>query len=195
MKPTRHEKPIQQPKAVPWGNPDKAMAINAVIIGLDQAFRESEATWGAGRLVCLVTDETRMAFRRGMDAYRAALLEGKLDALQIIAPKMRAALIFMSREADGLGHAPLAPNVWETTLADGRVLAIVRSNAEAHQVVREGRAMEVWTMEEIARVLPRMVSDIKAAFPGATVEKLTTHSEGFGEQWATAPQWMEEMGA
>jgi hypothetical protein len=60
----------------------------------------------------------------------------------------------------------------ETRLADGSVVAIVRTNAEAGKVIADGRHLRVFTMTEIANVidaLPELVLKAKETFPGAKV--------------------------
>ena len=49
---------------------------------------------------------------------------------------------------------------------------MVRTNPEAHAVVREGRAVEVWTLDEVARVIAAhrdTIGEAKRVFPGAEV--------------------------
>jgi hypothetical protein len=77
----------------------------------------------------------------------------------------------LSRAAEAAGAAPLSPEVWEVTLEDGTVAAIVRAPDEAKAVVREGRKVVVYTLDEIGQMLTnyRAVSEVKATFPGATV--------------------------
>lgn len=168
--------------------------IQAAVIGVDQAWRDVEATWGAGRLPALVSDATRLSLRRGMDAWQTALTYGDADVVENLAPKIRAALVFMEREATTLGHAKLTPEVWETRREDGTVIAIVRTQAEASAVVRDGRALEVWTLEEIARVLPANVTNIKKAFPGARVSRVVSRDEGFAQEWVTADPCLGILG-
>jgi hypothetical protein len=52
---------------------------------------------------------------------------------------MIAALDFMSREATAAGHTAISADTWETMLPDGRVLVVVRTNAEAHRVAAAAR--------------------------------------------------------
>ena len=160
------------------------------LVPIDQAFHASEQKWGVGRLERLVSPLTLASYKRGWDAYRAAIEAGHGEAVEAIGPKMIAALAFMDAEATAAGHQPLAPDVWETPLADGTVLVIVRTGAEASAVLRasqgqgaasasyetsgisyettlppdlaitvrnshEGRALTVWTMAEVARLIER----------------------------------------
>jgi hypothetical protein len=182
----RYEKP-QRPAAIGPRDPFSWDRINAAIIGVDEAWRQAEAKWGVGRLPCLVSDATRLSMRRGMDKLQDAIARGNVEDIERIAPKIRAALAFMDQEAETAGHRPLAPEVWETRLEDGTVLAVVRTAADAHAVVASARKVECWTLEEIARVLPRgATATIKAAFPGALVQKVAMRDEGFAMDWLTS---------
>ncbi len=61
--------------------------------------------------------------------------------------------------------------LWEVNGPDG-VIAVVRTNPEAHAAVREGRAVEVWTLDEVARVIAShrdTIGEAKRVFPGAEV--------------------------
>jgi hypothetical protein len=92
------------------------------------------------------------------------------------------ALAVMDREATNAGHQPLSPDAWETPLADGSVLAIVRTTPEAHAVaaIGSGRAMAVYSLAEIARIIDQYhtVNAIKREFPGARVVSPMRMSEG-----------------
>jgi hypothetical protein len=106
---------------------------------VDEAFRQSEARWGVGRLERLISQPTLAAYQRGWDAYRRALDDGDGPSLEEVGPKMVAALAFMDSEATNAGHKPLDPSTWEAPLSDGRVLCVVRTNAEASAVIRAER--------------------------------------------------------
>jgi hypothetical protein len=76
----------------------------------------------------------------------------------------------LDRSAREAGEAPLAPEIWECVLPDtGEVISLVRTEAEAHHIVREGR---VFTLSEIAQLIAGLgaaVLEAKKQFPGATV--------------------------
>ena len=177
---------------------DDTDRFTRALVPTDQAFRASEAKWGIGRLERLVSTPTLAAYHRGWTAYRKALDEGDGPAIEAIGPRMVAALAFMDGEATRAGHGPLACETWEAPLADGSVLVVVRTLAEAHAVTRavqaaaggkpesglppdlmlavrhqhEGRALAVWTMAEIAALVSARavpINAVKAAFPGAEV--------------------------
>ncbi len=168
-------------------------AINNATITLDNASSAAEAKWGVGRLVRLVSEETRASFHRGWEAWRAAVASRDAARVQSVVAKMCQAWAYMDREATAAGHAPLSPVVWEARMPDGRVLAVVRTMEEAHAVQRENRAIVVWTMDELARVLPRLelVNAIKAEFPGATVDRVVQHGPSFAQDWATSSDMMD----
>ena len=186
--------PPPRPAPIGASSPDARDAITATTLGVDQCWRDYEAKWGVGRLPLLVTDATRASMRRGMDAWNAAITAGDVAAVQTIGPKIKAALAFMDAEAVAGGNAPLSPVVWEVRRDDGSVIAITRTGAEASAVLREGRDIEVWTLEEIARVLPRLIGDIKRHFPGATVEQPQQHSAAYAMEWQTADTALAEIG-
>lgn len=144
----------------------------AALAPADEAFRASEAKWGVARLERLVSSATLASYRRGWVRYREAIDTGDAAAVEEIAPKMVAALAFMDAEATAAGHAPLSVERWEAPMEDGRVLVVVRSLAEAHAIARdktETRDCVVWSLAELARVLPTLeaVQAVKIAFPGA----------------------------
>jgi hypothetical protein len=168
-------------------SPEDYARFKLSLVAVDQAFFESEQRWGVGRLERLVSPATLTAFQRGWTTYREALEAGDPDGLEAIGPKMVKALEVMAAEAEATGHKPLDVTTWEAALPDGRVLVVVRTQAEASAVLRaskavdglsyettlppdlavtvrnqhEGRALVVVTMAEVARLL--MMAEGKAA--------------------------------
>ena len=157
---------------------------------VDEAFRASESRWGVARLERLVNPTTLASYRRGWTAYRQAITDGDASAVEELGPKMIQALAFMDREATTLGHQPLSVTAWEAATADGRVLVVVRTQAEAHALARapDGRETVVYSVEEIARLIHVLdpVNAIKANFPGAEAVSLSgvQMSEGRVADWA-----------
>lgn len=152
--------------------------LRLALIPVDEAMWQSEQRWGVGRLERLISSPTLASYRRGWDAWRAALESGDADAVESIAPKMVAAIRFMEREAEAAGAQPLAVDVWEAPMGDGVVLVVARTMAEASHLIRanhgeaasyettlppdlavtirnthEGRALVVVTLAEIARLM------------------------------------------
>ncbi len=147
------------------------IAGRAYLDGADETASEMEAKWGCDRLRLLVSPELREKFDRQRYLLNQAMWHGELEEVKRESGRMVAAYMALDREAETAGAAPLAPVVWETTLADGTVAAIVADAAQAHAVVGEGRKVAVYTLEEIGRLLSNYSETVtaKLVFPGATV--------------------------
>ena len=154
---------------------------------LDGVTRAMERKWGTGRLALLVSDTTRASAQRGWSAWRNAATANDPNRVIDVAGKLRAAWAFMDREAEAAGHKPLNPVVWEARMPDGRVLAVVQTLPEAHQVAQDGRGKIVWTMDELARVIGSLdiLGGIKRAFPGAEVQRVVQHGESYASDLVT----------
>ena len=62
-------------------------------------------------------------------------------------------------------------------MPDGVVLAVVRTQQEAHVLARDGRERKLWTLDEVGRVIcawegRRWVEAVHEHFPGAKVEAI-----------------------
>jgi hypothetical protein len=175
--------------------------IQAALIPTDAVARAAELRWGVGRLESLVSTATISRWRDGWSLYSTAIRTADADAVERLAPKIAQAIRAMEAEAEAAGHAPLSPTAWEAPMADGRVLVVTRTFAEAHalsgasgashgadgaQVGGDGRERVVWTMEELANVLPTLeiTYQAKVAFPGARVRSTVQRSEGYAHDWA-----------
>lgn len=145
--------------------------MQSIVAGIDHLVAEMERRWGVGRLRLLVGDDLRAKFDRQVSKLGEALDAYDLAAVRVHGPAMVRAWQALDRAATDAGARPLEPVVWEVRLADGTVAAIVRSTAEAHAVALDGRQGQIWTLEEIARVIDRWpeIGRAKATFPGAIV--------------------------
>ena len=163
--------------------------IQVAIVPTDAVARAVEQHWGVARLESLVSVETLLKWREGWRLYSTAIARGDAAAVERLAPKIAAAIKAMALEAHAAGHQPLAPTAWEAPTADGRVLVVCRTAAEAHglQGSSDGRHRVVWTMEELAAVLPTLeiTYQVKTTFPGARVRSTVQRSEGYAHDWAT----------
>ena len=150
----------------------------AAIDGADATAIEMERRWGAGRLRLLVGVELREKFDRQDFLYRQAIHHGDLQEVQRQASRMTAAWQALGRAAEAAGAAPLQPVIWEVPLRDGTVVALIRDQADARDVSRDGRQVAVYTLEEIGLMLEnyRTVVDTKLTFPGATVTAIRRQS-------------------
>jgi len=192
-------------------------ALMAAISPVDTAFVASERKWGIARLETLVSPVTLAAYRRGWLLWREAIRDGDAEAAATIGPKMIQALAHMEAEAAAAGHPPLAVETWEALMPDGRVLVVVHTSAEASAVAQaaklapdgllppdlasavrhqqEGRELVIWTMAELARVLPTLdvVNQVKRIWPGAAVNKVRVTGEGDIADWARADPVRADM--
>lgn len=162
-------------------SPEDAETIQAHVKAADQVAIEHEAKWGVGRLPLLVGPDLAAKFARQGLRYRNALEEGwtakmltqdQLATVVSSAAGMARAWQALDGAASEAGARPLVPDVWEAEMSDGSVLAVVRSNMDAHAVLAQGRHVNVWTLEEIVRAvehMPEAIQATKKAFPGAQV--------------------------
>jgi len=161
-------------------------AITSIIAGVDHLATEMEAKWGCGRLRLLVGDELRIRFDSQRRKWNGAVYSGSLPDVELQATRMRAAWQALDRAATEAGHQPLAPDVWEFTGSDGRVIAFCRDDVSAHAVAAtlNGRAVEVWTPREIAALVERypVLRVVKQEFPGARVERIRTSLPEGGDE-------------
>lgn len=170
--------------------PEDAATIQAHIMGVDKAASEAEAAWGIGRLPMLVDTDMRAKFmRQGARfkealeaAYEAKMLTGdQLASVISTAGGMERAWLALDAAARSAGHKPQDPEIWEAVLEDGSIACIVRTNAEASKVIQDGRALNVWTLDEVARAidhLPLIVLQAKETWPGAKVVERSQRSKG-----------------
>jgi hypothetical protein len=158
-----------------------ADTLQAIFAGVQEAIDAADREWGAGRLELLVPDVWRAKLyaqkRKWSVAYAAAwgadvLTRDMLAEVEEHAGGMKRAFVKLGELATEAGHRPIAPWVWETTLADGSVLAVVQTDAEVARVIAEGRHVAVYTLREVANVidaLPEALAMAKVVWPGAQI--------------------------
>lgn len=162
-------------------SPTDATTLQAIHATVEAARAEAEIVWGAERLPLLVPETMRAAYGRQRLKLYAALEEAwnadvltrdQLAAVEEHAGGMVRAYAKLVETAVEAGHRPLSVDAWETTLRDGTVVAVCRTNDEAAKVVHEGRYMVVYTLTEVANlieVLPDALAMAKTVWPGAKV--------------------------
>ena len=149
---------------------DKSV-IQAIVDGVDHVAHEMEMKWGIDRLRLLVDDDLRARFDQQAEQFDEAILARDAKDVRKQGNAMRRAWQALDRAATDSDKPELAPEVWEFQGSDG-VIAIVRTSPEANAVAREDRAVEVWTLGEIAEVIANFrdtVGAVKRVFPGAKV--------------------------
>jgi hypothetical protein len=77
----------------------------------------------------------------------------------------------LDKAAIEAGCVPIDPAVFEVTLEDGTVAAIVREPDLVNKVMADGRRVSVYSLEEIGRLIFafKEVLAVKEHFPGAEV--------------------------
>jgi len=166
-------RPITNPKA--WDQSHGTyISGRSYIDGVDAVAVRMERKWGCDRLRLLVSHEMREKFDRQRYRMAAAVHNGELHEVQRECERMVVAWSKLNEAAEAAGAEPIKPEVWEVTLEDGSVAAIVQTTAEAHAVVAEGRQVAVYGLDEIARMLWTYPGVLKAKklWPGATVTRV-----------------------
>jgi hypothetical protein len=150
------------------------LAGRSYIDEADHAANEMEAKWGCGRLRLLVSPELREKFDRQRYLLNQAIWHGDLQMVIREAQRMAKAWRVLDAKASEAGAQPVHADTWEVALKDGSVAVIARDKASAGHVVREGRKLSVYTLDEIGRLLESIstVNLVKQSFPGATVEQI-----------------------
>lgn len=151
-------------------------AVQAVIDGVDEVARQMETRWGVGRLEFLVSDELREKFRKQFRRFNEAIQEHDVEKVRQAGAGMRRGWEALDKAAIAAGAQQLDPDIWEIQLADGRVVALCRTKADAFATYRAGRHVDVWTTDEIKRLIESFpqIALAKQTFPGALVENVRT---------------------
>lgn len=167
-----------KPTAVPERNKYDAAAIDSVIDGVTATQRQYEDKWGVGRLELLVDDELRLRFRDQYNRFNDAVMEHDVVLVRTRGAAMNRAWVALDQAATAAGAQPLTPEMWEMELPDGRVIAFCRHIHDSYAVFRSGRAIEIWTPEEIVRLIVAYpeIALAKDVFPGATVVSIKPKS-------------------
>lgn len=147
------------------------IAGRAYLDEADLTASEMEAKWGADRLRLLVGPELREKFDRQRYLLNQAVWHGQLEDVRQQAQRMVKAWLALDKAAIAAGQTKLDPQVWEIGLADGSVAAIVPDGMHASLVNAEGRAVRVYTLDEIGRMLTAFpdIAKAKQVFPGASI--------------------------
>lgn len=167
---------------------DDAATLQAHLEGVDHVAIEAERKWGFGRLPALVDADLRARFYRQAEKWQAAMADAwnaevltrvQLDTAIARSEAMKRAWAALDEAAEGAGARPVAPWVWEATLKDGTVIALVQTDVEASRVLADGRHVHVYTSREIANLidaLPSLLREAKQEFPGVKVLPVVDHS-------------------
>jgi len=146
----------------------------------DDVVSDMERRWGVDRLVWLVPVDLRDRFEAQMDRLNAAI--DKCDGVEHEVEVTLRGVAALEQAAIAAGVKPLTGEWVEGRMPDGTTLAIVPTDYEVAKVKRDNREMQVYSVDEIGRILgdwhaSKMVEQVKDVFAGATVEKVKTKLE------------------
>jgi hypothetical protein len=141
---------------------------------LDEADRlaaEMESKWGCDRLRLLVSPELREKFDRQRYLLNQATWHGELEDLRREAARMCLAWRVLDQAAEAAGAPRLDDKILELRLSTGAVVAICADLPATAKLTPDGRQMQVYTLDEIGRLLEGYpeLAKIKHTFPGAEV--------------------------
>ena len=150
----------------------------AIVDGVDHVATEMEQRWGAGRLRLLVGDDLRLRFDRQVEKWGEAVSTYNVVAIRNRGAAMKRAWAALDAAAVKAGAKPLTGDAWEVRLKDGRVLAIVKTDAEMKAAMKryesDDRDIALWSADEIGRFVQTSkeseIADLaKRHFRGAVV--------------------------
>lgn len=165
-------KPAFEPIGMRWDRSHGEYIVGRSFLdGVDALAVTMEAKWGNGRLRLLVSQELREKFDRQRYLLNQAITAGTLEMIRREAPRMVNAWKALDQAAEQAGANQLPPGVLEVTLDDGSVVAIAQ---DYDSRLAKGRAVAVYTLDEIGRILSRYqaLNVVKLTWPGATVVKV-----------------------
>ena len=158
-------------------------AASAIIKTVDTHARAVNRKWGFNRLPHLVPLDVTERFRTAKKKYELAAFEaiGSLDPVHLDELRKRADVMLrafskLEHEAVANGHLPVPPQHWEFELEDGTPVILVRDRCEMDQVKPDGRAVQIWSLDEVATVIGKFpeLKRAKECFPGAEVIQMRT---------------------
>lgn len=149
------------------------IAGRAYIDEADKWAADMETKWGCGRLRLLVQPELREKFDRQRYLLNRAIWHGQLEDVRRESARMVNAWRAADAAAEQSGADKLNPQIMEVVLDSGVVAAIVPDLHHAQFIKREDRRMDVYTLDEIGRLLSAFpaLAKIKESWPGAEVTR------------------------
>lgn len=174
-------------------------AASAIIKTVDTHARAVNRKWGFGKLPHIVPLEWTEKFRVQKKKYELAAFEacGSLDPahlehLRKQADAMLRGFAKLEQLAVENGHLPTPPEHWEFELEDGTPVILVRDRCEMDQVKPDGRAVQIWSLDEVAAVIGKFpeLKRAKECFPGAEVIQMRTSKrthDALNDELSTLP--------
>ncbi|MFA7441681.1 MAG: hypothetical protein WCZ66_12065 [Sphingomonadaceae bacterium] len=163
-----------------------ALTMGEIIKTVDEHARQVNKRWGFNRLPHLVPPDWTERFVSQKRKWELACFEcvgslvpADLERVRRHGEAMIRAYDKLEEIAASAGHASGPPSWWEFELKDGTPVILVRDRAELGQVETSGRAVQIWSLEEIADIIAKFpdISRAKDAFPGAEVIQMRTSAK------------------
>ena len=176
-KPTSNQ-PATKPAEPTWqSHPSTYFGGQAEIDEVDLVARDMEARWGADRLRLMVDPELRAKFDSQRHKLDRAIWYGSLDDVRTEARRMIKAWKALDAKATEMGRERLKPTVWEIPLPNGTVAALVRYNEDVKDVSVDSRWVQIYTMDEIGRLIAGFPEIVKAKeiWKGAEITAVRTN--------------------
>lgn len=129
------------------------MALYRCLGPVEEAAQAANAKWGQSRLPRLVSVETAEKFGRVYDELYRAYDNHDADGVRKWAASALRAWAALDAEATAAGAEPMHPEAWGLLLEDDAPAYIVRSPAAATAVAEMHPGAEVYTLDEIGRLL------------------------------------------
>lgn len=155
----------------------------AIVKTVDEHARQINKRWGHNRLPHLVPLEWTERFRLQKRKWEGACFEftgsPEPDDIAVIrkhGEAMLRAFAKLEEIAVENGHLPTPAQHWEFELKDGTPVILVRDRADMATIEPDGRALQIWSLEEVATVIEKfpMIALAKDSFPGAEVVQMKT---------------------
>ena len=161
------------------GEDPNTRQVQSALTDFDRLVWEAERIWGVDRLPYLVSDELRQKWWGGIDRLNQAIRDNEPVMVRALVKNMIKGLAMLIAAAEQAGQLPLTPDIWETPLADGRVLRLVRGNPE-NSYRTDDRNVLVWSLEEVARLVGQndVINRAKELFPGAVISAVRQSDVG-----------------
>lgn len=150
-------------------------AAAAALAPLDKVASDMEAKWGAARLPRLVPTDMATKFGQAAEKLDQAIRENDVHAISHRAQVMIRGWQALDATAAAAGHSPMPAGTWSLTWG-GKPYTVVLDRAEADAVARySDHPGTVVTLPELLLAWSQwapseFTENIKAAFPGATVQ-------------------------
>lgn len=146
----------------------------------ERAADEYNRKWGIDRLPGLVSPAMAEKFGRAVAHLNECMNRHAPEETAAAAENCIKGLHAMDREACFAGHQPASPEIWQIEFG-GKDLVFIRQ-ADMWQAAQDAvPGCTVYTLAEAAHALAQcnlpLVSDIKAAFPGAQISAVRKATE------------------